>query len=121
SAAPRGSNVAIAPEGLAGNFYKGHIFWDADVWMLPALLVDRREPFAGRVPIDVRNLPYGVRVLDIGLNGVLITETQKQREIRIYAEPWVKAQKRPFFAVGRAESAGTSDSSPPIMLEVESR
>jgi trehalose/maltose hydrolase-like predicted phosphorylase len=38
SAAPRGSNVAIAPEGLAGNFYKGHIFWDADVWMLPALL-----------------------------------------------------------------------------------
>ncbi|MFM7592856.1 MAG: hypothetical protein ACKO85_13800 [Isosphaeraceae bacterium] len=85
------------------------------------LNVDRREPFAGRVPIDVRNLPYGVRVLDIGLNGVLITETQKQREIRIYAEPWVKAQKRPFFAVGRAESAGTSDSSPPIMLEVESR
>ena len=38
SAAPKGSNVAIAPEGLAGNFYKGHIFWDADVWMLPALL-----------------------------------------------------------------------------------
>lgn len=38
SAAPKGSNVSIAPEGLAGNFYKGHIFWDADVWMLPALL-----------------------------------------------------------------------------------
>ena len=83
------------------------------------LNVDRREPFAGRVPIDVRNLPYGVRVLDIGLNGVLITEPQKQREIRIYAEPWVKVQKRPFYAVGRAESAVTSDSSPPIMLEVE--
>lgn len=38
SAAPKGSHVSIAPEGLAGNFYKGHIFWDADVWMLPALL-----------------------------------------------------------------------------------
>ena len=38
SAAPKGGNVAIPPEGLAGNFYKGHIFWDADVWMLPALL-----------------------------------------------------------------------------------
>lgn len=83
------------------------------------LNVNRREPFAGRVPIDVKNLPYGVRVLDIGLNGVLITEPQKEREIRIYAEPWVKAQKRPFYAVGRAESAGTSDSSQPIILEVQ--
>jgi hypothetical protein len=82
------------------------------------LKVDRREPFAGRVPIDVKNLPYGVRVLDIGLNGVLITEPQQEREVRIYAEPWVKAQKRPFFSVGRAESAGTADSSPPVMLEV---
>jgi len=48
SAAPKGSNVAIAPEGLAGNFYKGHIFWDADVWMLPALL-----PFDPDAAMDI--------------------------------------------------------------------
>jgi hypothetical protein len=58
-------------------------------------------------------------VLDIGLNGVLITEPQQEREIRVYCEPWVKPQSRPFFAVGRAESAGTADASPAVMLEVE--
>ena len=78
----------------------------------------RGEAFKGRIPIDVRNLPYGVRVLDIGLNGVLITERETEREIRIYAEPWVKPQDRPFFAAGKAENAGTADSSPPVLLEV---
>lgn len=38
SASPAGSRLSIPPEGLAGDFYKGHIFWDADVWILPALL-----------------------------------------------------------------------------------
>lgn len=82
------------------------------------LIAERSEGFSGRIPIDVRNLPYGVRVLDIGLNGVLITEKQTQRNIRIYAEPWVQAQSRPFFAVGRAEGPGTADSSPPVVLNV---
>lgn len=82
------------------------------------LKAERAEAFKGRIPIDVRNLPYGVRVLDIGLNGVLITERETERVIRIYAEPWVKPQVRPFYAVGKAESAGTSDSTPPVMLEV---
>lgn len=82
------------------------------------LKVVRSEPFAGRVPVDVRNLPYGVRVLDIGLNGVLITERETERTIRIFAEDWVDPQSRPFFAVGRAESAGTSDSAPPVVLEI---
>jgi len=82
------------------------------------LKVERSEPFAGRVPVDIRNLPYGVRVLDIGLNGVLITEKETLRSIRIFAEDWVEPQSRPFFAVGRAESAGTSDSAPPVVLEI---
>ena len=82
------------------------------------LIAERNEGFSGRIPIDVKNLPYGVRVLDIGLNGVLITEKQIQRKIRIYAEPWVKPQSRPFYAVGRAEGPGTSDSSGPVILDV---
>ncbi len=85
------------------------------------LKVDRSEPFKGRVPVDVRNLPYGVRVLDIGLNGVLITEKETERTIRIFAEEWVEPQSRPFFAVGRAESAGTADSAPPVVLEISPR
>ena len=74
--------------------------------------------FKGRVPIEVKNLPQGVRVLNIGLNGVLITEAQSERTVSILAEPWAQPMIRPFYAVGKAESAGTEDSSPPIELVV---
>ncbi len=82
------------------------------------LAVERAPGFSGRVPIEVKNLPQGVRVLDIGLNGVLITETQVERSMFLLAEPWVRPMVRPFYAVGKAESAGTEDSSPPIELVI---
>lgn len=83
-----------------------------------SLSVARGAAFSGRVPIDVRNLPQGVRVLNIGLNGVLITETQTERTVFLYAEPWAEPMERPFYAVGKAESAGTEHSSAPITLVV---
>lgn len=79
---------------------------------------DRAEAFKGRIPMEVKNLPYGVRVLDIGLNGVLITEKESKRTIRIYCEPWVTPQSRPFYISGKAESAGTNDTAPAVMLNV---
>jgi hypothetical protein len=82
--------------------------------------VQRKKGWSGRVPIDVRNLPQGVRVLDIGLNGVLITENQTERSVRIFAETGVVPQIRPFYAVGRLEAAGTEHSSRPLELEVRS-
>ena len=82
------------------------------------LAVLRSPAFQGRVPIDVKNLPQGVRVLNIGLNGVLITEVQTERTVSLIAEPWARPMVRPFYAVGKAESAGTEDSSPPIELVV---
>jgi hypothetical protein len=83
------------------------------------LAVDRGPAFAGRVPIDIRNLPLGVRVLNIGLNGVLVTESQKARSIFLYAEPWVQTTTRPFYAVGRVEASGQSSSAPPMTLQIE--
>jgi trehalose/maltose hydrolase-like predicted phosphorylase len=38
-----GASDSIAPESLSGDFYKGHIFWDAEVWMFPALLAQHPE------------------------------------------------------------------------------
>jgi hypothetical protein len=58
-------------------------------------------------------------VLNIGLNGVLITEAQTERSVFLQAEPWARPMARPFYAVARAEAAGTRDSSPPIELVVE--
>lgn len=81
--------------------------------------VERSPAFTGRVPIDVRNLPSGVHVENIGLNGVLVTEQQTERTISLYAAPWVRPQERPFFAVGKCEPAGTEHSSAPILLVIE--
>ena len=44
--------------------------------------IERRNGFKGRVPVEVRGLPHGVRVLDIGLNGILITERDTERRNR---------------------------------------
>ena len=41
--------------------------------------VARQGGFQGRIPVEVRNLPPRVRVLDVGLNGVLITEDESRR------------------------------------------
>jgi len=34
-----GTSYSLSPMGLSGLGYNGHIFWDADLWMFPALLV----------------------------------------------------------------------------------
>lgn len=34
-----GSELSISPMGLSGLGYNGHIFWDADTWIFPALLM----------------------------------------------------------------------------------
>ena len=81
--------------------------------------VERRNGFRGRVPIEVMNLPYGVQIRDVGLNGVLITEQQTRRRFVIIAEPWVKPQTRPIYAIGRVESdPATEIASEPIVLTV---
>ena len=40
SASPTAS---IPPFGLSSNGYRGHIFWDAETWMLPALIVQHPD------------------------------------------------------------------------------
>jgi hypothetical protein len=65
--------------------------------------VERRNGFAGRVPIAVMNLPHGVRVDDVGLNGVMITEEETARVVHIVAERWVEPQTQPLLIVGRVE------------------
>jgi protein-glucosylgalactosylhydroxylysine glucosidase len=34
-----GTSFSLSPMGLSGLGYNGHVFWDADLWMFPALLV----------------------------------------------------------------------------------
>jgi trehalose/maltose hydrolase-like predicted phosphorylase len=39
SFAREGTGYSLSPMGLSGLGYNGHVFWDADLWMFPALLV----------------------------------------------------------------------------------
>ncbi len=73
-----------------------------EAWV--SIKIKRERGFAGRVPFDVRNLPHGVIVKDVGLNGVLITEEEITQRFRLAAEPWVKALEQPIFVVGRIET-----------------
>jgi len=85
------------------------------------LHVERRNGFTGRVPCYVANLPPGVRVVNVGLNGVLVTETQTTRTFTLRAEDWAKPIEQPIYVVGQVESnASTFHPSAPLELRVES-
>lgn len=47
-----GSELSMSPMGLSGLGYNGHIFWDADVWIFPALLV--LHPELAKSMVDYR-------------------------------------------------------------------
>jgi hypothetical protein len=83
------------------------------------LNVERRNGFQGRVPCTVQNLPPGVRVVNIGLNGVLVTETQSTRTFTLRAEDWAKPITQPIYVVGEVESnSPTMHPSAPLLVEV---
>lgn len=46
------SHLSIPPMGVTGLTYHGHIFWDADLWMMPALLL--LHPELAKSLIDFR-------------------------------------------------------------------
>jgi hypothetical protein len=80
--------------------------------------VERRNGFAGRVPLDVRGLPHGVHVLDIGLNGILITERESVRTVVIRCEPWVEPTGHPFVVLARSERKNTEHAAKSVLLKV---
>lgn len=66
--------------------------------------LDRSNGFNSRVPIEVLGLPFGVRVLDTGLNGILVREGEFDREVRIYSEPWVRPLEQRLYVQARIEA-----------------
>jgi hypothetical protein len=83
------------------------------------LHIQRQNGFNGRVPCSVENLPPGVRVVNVGLNGVLVTESQSSRTFTLHAEDWAKPITQPFYVVGKVESnSPTMHASAPITLQV---
>jgi WD40 repeat protein len=81
--------------------------------------IDRKHGFTGRVPVEVRGLPYGVRVLDIGLNGILVIPGETQRTLAIYCEPWVEETVHPFVVLARQEGKNSEHAAKSVLLRVK--
>jgi WD40 repeat protein len=62
-----------------------------------------------------RNLPHGVYIDNIGLNGMTLLAGETEREFFITAAKWVPETTRPFHL--RAEVEG-NQTSPPVLLHV---
>jgi len=76
--------------------------------------------------VEVRNLPPGVRVLDVGLNGVLINEDETRRSFTLEALPTAEPIEQPIYVSGRVEtrapaSQQTSYAGDPIVLRVRAK
>jgi hypothetical protein len=87
-----------------------------------SLHVERKNGFKGRVPCDVVNLPPGVRVVNLGLNGILVPENQSDATFKLRAADWAKPIVQPIYVLANVESnATTQHPSLPIMLRVEGK
>ncbi|MFN7994657.1 MAG: hypothetical protein U0Q18_13705 [Bryobacteraceae bacterium] len=84
--------------------------------------ITRNNKFGGRVPVEVYNLPATVIVTNVGLNGVLINETDNQRTFTLEALPNAKPIDQPIVLSGnietRADGQQTEYASKPIRLKV---
>ena len=85
--------------------------------------IQRNNEYSGRVPVEVRNLPPGVRVIDVGLNGVLINETENRRKFVLEALPDARAIEQPIIVAGdietRAGGQQNSYAAEAVMLKVQ--
>jgi WD40 repeat protein len=82
---------------------------------IPAWLKVKRNGHEDLITFTVENLPHGVIVDNIGLNGVLIPKAQNEREIFLTAAKWVPETDRLCFAI---ENQAGRQTSMPVWLHV---
>lgn len=82
---------------------------------IPAWLRIKRNGHDDLVTFFAENLPHGVIVADIGLNGVLIPKGESEREIFFNAARWVPDQDRLFYMIEQQAGRQTSR---PVLLKV---
>ena len=80
-----------------------------------------RHGYEGRVSFGKEdaalNVPHGIYVDDIGLNGLQIQADENERIGFLTAEPWVEPQERVIYVVAAEAGQPTSN---PILLRVVS-
>jgi len=86
--------------------------------IIPAWVKITRNKFDAEIRFDLENLPHGVIVDNLGLNGITLLPGQNEGEIQIKAEPWVREQDRLCFAISRE---GGKQTSLPVVLHVRNK
>jgi hypothetical protein len=67
------------------------------------------------VTFQVDNLPHGIIIDNIGLNGVLIPKDQNERQIFLTAARWVAETDRLCYAI---ENQVGKQTSRPVLIKV---
>ncbi len=55
-----GARWSIPPMGLSNNAFSGHVFWDADIWMFPGLILQHPELAKSIVEYRYQTLPGAI-------------------------------------------------------------
>lgn len=67
-----GTALSPSPMGLSGLGYNGHVFWDAELWMYPALLVMRPELAKSMIEYRFQRLEAAKRnAFAVGFKGAM--------------------------------------------------
>jgi hypothetical protein len=83
------------------------------------LAIERHNGFKGRVLFRLNDLPFGVRPVNVGLNGIMIAENETERTFTLDSRPWVKPVTKPIYAVGIVEAlVPTEHPSAPIQFQI---
>ncbi|MGO9497842.1 MAG: glycosyl hydrolase family 65 protein [Solirubrobacteraceae bacterium] len=61
ASAPDGGEAAVGARGLSGKGYRGHVFWDSDVYVLPFLAAAHPQAARAMLEYRVRRLPAAIR------------------------------------------------------------
>jgi WD40 repeat protein len=85
---------------------------------VPAWLRVERNGHDDLITFTVENLPHGVIVDNIGLNGVLLPPGESEREIFLQAARWVEETDRLCYAI---ENQAGRQTSRPVLLKVRKR
>jgi hypothetical protein len=86
--------------------------------IVPAWIKVKRNGENGDLRFDVENLPHGVIVDNLGLNGITLLANQNEGEIALKAARWVHEMDRLCFAVSRDAGRQTSL---PVVLHVRKK
>ena len=61
ASAPDHGEAAVGARGLSGSAYRGHVFWDTDVYVLPMLAATHPQAARAMLEYRVRRLPAAIR------------------------------------------------------------